>query len=83
MDVEQFKQDVREGRIEVARLVELIVTLQRELQAARRRIEELERKHGGSGSAKVAEPFFARRPARPGLHRPRMSRTTDEPRSAT
>jgi len=60
MDVEQFKDDVREGRSEVDRLVELIVTQQRELQAARRRIEELERKLGGPGSAKIDQPFSMR-----------------------
>lgn len=60
MDVEQFKNDVRQGRIDVDRLVELVVTLQRELQAARQRNEELERKLGGSGSAKVDEPYSVR-----------------------
>jgi transposase len=39
--VDQLKQDVREGRISADRLLELVVTLQRELQAARQRIEEL------------------------------------------
>ena len=57
MDVEQFKDDVREGRIDADRLVDLVVTLQRELQAAKRRIEELEKKLGGSPAEKVAEPF--------------------------
>ena len=42
------------------RLVDLIVTLQRQLDEARRRIEELERKLGGSPTAKVAEPFSVR-----------------------
>jgi transposase len=67
MDVEQFKDDVREGRIEVDRLVDLVVTLQRELQAtkqdldqARRRIEELERQRGGPPTPKVSEPFSVR-----------------------
>ena len=59
-DVAQLQQDVREGRITAERLVDLIVTLQRELQAARRRIEELEKKLGGSGTGKVAEPFSVR-----------------------
>jgi hypothetical protein len=59
MDVEQFKDDVREGRIDVDRLVDLVVTSQRELQAAKRRIEELEQKLGGSTS-KVDEPFSVR-----------------------
>ena len=60
MDAEQLKQDVREGRISVDRLVDLIVMLQRQLQEARRRIEELEKKLGGSGTAKVSEPFSMR-----------------------
>lgn len=60
MDAEQLKQDVREGRISVDRLVDLIVMLQRQLQEARQRIEELERKLGGSGTAKVSEPFSMR-----------------------
>ena len=57
---EQLKDDVRSGRIDVDRLVDLVVTLQRELQEARRRIEELEKKLGGSGTAKVEEPFSLR-----------------------
>ena len=36
MDVEQFKDDVGEGRIAVNRLVELVVTMQRELQGRSR-----------------------------------------------
>jgi hypothetical protein len=57
MDVEQFKDDVRQGRIDGDRLVELVVTLQRQLQSARRRIEELEKKLGGSPTEKLDEPF--------------------------
>ena len=48
MDVEQFKDDVREGRIGADRMVDLVVTLQHRLQQAKRRIEELEKKLGGS-----------------------------------
>lgn len=59
-DVEQLKRDVREGRIDADQLVALVVTLQRELQEARRRIEELEQKCGGSARVKVAEPFSLR-----------------------
>jgi len=65
--VKQLQQDVREGRIGAEGLVALVVTLQRELQAAHRqrddalrRIEELERKLGGSAPAKFAEPFSLR-----------------------
>lgn len=64
MDAEQFLEDARTGRIEVERLVELVVKLQRELQAAKqeldqakRRIEELEQKLGDSPTEKLAEPF--------------------------
>ena len=57
MDVEQFKEDVRSGRISIDRLVELVVTLAQKLERAERRIEELEKKLGGSGTAKSAEPF--------------------------
>jgi hypothetical protein len=60
MDVEQFKDDVREGRIDANRLVDLVVTLQRQLQAAKRRIDELEKKLGGLPTQKIAEPFSVR-----------------------
>ena len=60
MDVEQFKDDVREGRIDADRLVDLVVTLQRELQRAKLRIEELEKKLGGSPTVKIDEPFSLR-----------------------
>src|SRR5471030_2274419 len=63
--IEQLKQDVREGRVGVDRLIDVIVTQQRqlesalqELKAARQRIEELEKKVGGT--AKVGEPFSIR-----------------------
>jgi len=59
-DVEQLKKDVREGRIAPDRLVELLVTVQRQLQEANRRIEELEKKLGGSATVKTAEPFSMR-----------------------
>ena len=58
--IEQLKQDVREGRIGVDRLIDVIEMLQRQLQAALRRIEELEKKAGGTGAAKVDEPFSMR-----------------------
>ena len=58
--IEQLKQDVREGRISVDRLVELIVLLQRQLQEAKQRIEELEKKLGGSPTAKTDEPYSMR-----------------------
>lgn len=73
-DVEQLKRDVAGGQIGVDRLVELSVTLQRQLQAANaqlqvvngqlqaanKRIEELEQKQGAAPTAKVDEPFSLR-----------------------
>jgi hypothetical protein len=57
MDGEQLKDDVRTGRIEVDRLVDLLLALQRKLQDAQRRIEELEAKLGQSPTVKVEESF--------------------------
>jgi hypothetical protein len=59
-DIDQLKEDVRAGRIDSDRLVDLIVTLQRQLQVANKRVEELEKQLGGAGTAKVAEPFSMR-----------------------
>src|SRR5450755_3003569 len=65
--IEQLKQDVRDGRIGVDRLIDVIVTQQRKLEAAlqeltsaKQRIEELEKKLGGPPTAKVDEPFSMR-----------------------
>ena len=60
MDVEQLKDDVRQGRIEPARLIDLIAALQRQLLAANRRIEELEKELGKSPTEKLDEPFSVR-----------------------
>jgi hypothetical protein len=57
MDVEQLKQDVRDGRIDLDRLVDLIGMLQRQLDRANKRIAELEAKLGGSPTEKVDQPF--------------------------
>ncbi len=64
MDVEQLKQDVREGRVDALRLVEIVVTLQQrnlrqssELEAARKRIEQLEARIGGGPTQKLDQPF--------------------------
>jgi transposase len=73
MDAERLKQDVREGRIGVERLIDLIAWQQQQLQstqqqlqealkqleAARKRIEELEKKHGGP-TTKLDEPYSMR-----------------------
>ena len=53
---EQLQDDLRNGRIDAQRLVDLILTLQRKLQAAEQRIAELERQLPGAPPAKVAEP---------------------------
>jgi transposase len=68
--MEQFKQDVREGRIDAERLLDVIAMqqrqlemTQRELKAALQRIAELENKAGpptASGTAKVDQPFSVR-----------------------
>ena len=61
--IEQLKEDVRQGRVDVDRLIDVIVSLQRQLEAARQRIEELEKKLGGPGAptpAKVDQPFSMR-----------------------
>ena len=57
MDVEQFRDDIRCGRIDVDRLVDLVVTLNERLQRANDRIEELERKLATRPTEKIAEPF--------------------------
>jgi len=44
--IEQLKQDVRERRGDVDRLIDVILTLQRQLQAARQRIEAFEKNAG-------------------------------------
>jgi len=66
--IEQFKDDARSGRIDPDRLVELIATLQRELQAAKQRnveleqrIAELEKQQAAcSGAAKLDQAFSMR-----------------------
>ena len=64
---EQLKQDVREGRIGVDHLIDVIVTQQRqlesallELKSAQQQIAELKQKAGGTATAKVDEPFSMR-----------------------
>lgn len=59
-EIERLKEDARAGRIDSDRLIDLIVTLQRRLQEANQRIEELAKQLGGAGTAKVAEAFSMR-----------------------
>jgi transposase len=68
--IEQLKQDVRDGKVDLDRLIDALGTLQRQLattqrqlEAAKQRIAELEKKQGGPSSptgAKVDEPFSVR-----------------------
>jgi len=68
--IERLKQDARDGKVDLDRLIDVVVTLQRQLEttrrqleAAKQRIEELEKKQGGPAaptSAKVNEPFSMR-----------------------
>jgi transposase len=66
MDViEQLKEDLRNGRIDADRIVDLLVATQRGLQAAHQQIAELERqiaelKKQLPGAAKLDEPFSMR-----------------------
>jgi len=60
MDVEQLKEDVRQGRIKPERLVDLLAQLTGELQRAKERIGELEKKLGGSATVKLDQPFSVR-----------------------
>lgn len=61
MDVEQLKKDVREGRVDLERLVEVIAALQRQLQTANQRLAELEKQCGGGPTpGKVEQPFSVR-----------------------
>lgn len=57
---EQLKDDLRSGRLDPHRLVDLIVGLQRKLQAAEQRIADLEKQLAGSATTKVDEPFSVR-----------------------
>jgi transposase len=50
--IEQFKEDLRQGRIDANRLIDVIAMLQRQLEAAKQRIEELE-KNAGSPTTPV------------------------------
>ena len=81
---ENLKRDVREGRIEPERLIDLIVDLQSDLQTskdeleqARKRIEELEKQCGASTTAKTDEPYSMKaeekRQAKRGRKKPKTS----------
>lgn len=57
MDVEQLKQDVRDGRVDVDRLLDLMGALSRKLTEAHQRIRDLEEKLGGAATTKLDQPF--------------------------
>jgi transposase len=56
-DIEKLKQDVREGRIDPIRLVDLLAGVQHQLHAALQRISELEKLLPDAPAPKVDEPF--------------------------
>src|SRR5882672_7796462 len=57
--IETLRQDVQEGRIGAERLLDLLEMVLRRLDAANRRIEELEKIIAG-GTPKLDEPFSMR-----------------------
>jgi transposase len=59
-EIDRLKQEVRRGQIDPEQLIDLIAKLQRQLQEAKRRIEELEKKLGGSPTVKTAEAYSMR-----------------------
>src|ERR1700677_5164184 len=87
--IDKLRLDFREGRLDVERLFDVIVTLQRQLESAKQRIEELEKKLGGPATAKVNEAFSVRaeekrqearlkRKKRKPAHKSRRGRVTTE-----
>ena len=79
MDTEQLKQDIREGRIDLERLVDLIGMLQRQLDRANKRIAELEAKLGGSPTEKVDQPFSVKAEEQRQAERGKSSRKNNKP----
>jgi len=57
---EQLKDDLRTGRLQPDRLVDLYVASQHALQSAQQRIVDMEKQRGGSPTPKVDEPFSLR-----------------------
>jgi chromosome segregation ATPase len=53
--IDQLKEDLRQGRVDVNRLIDVIVALERQLEAARQRIAELEKKLGGPAAPAPAK----------------------------
>jgi len=85
MDVEQLRQDVREGRVKLEQLIELIVTQQHQLAAASARIRELEEaldelRKQFSPTAKLDEPFSVKAEEKRQAARGRKSKKKTKPR---
>jgi transposase len=58
--IETLREEVRAGRLSADRLVDLIASLQRQLLAAKERIEALEKRVGDPSLTKLEEPFSMR-----------------------
>jgi len=56
-DIEKLKQDVGDGLIDSARLVDLLVRSQQQLQATQLRIADLEKQLHGSATPKLDQPY--------------------------
>ncbi len=93
--VERIKDDLRDGRIDPVRLIGLLEAMQRqlrssqrELEAAKRRIADLEKQLDGAATTKVDEPFSmraeeSRQEARGKKRRQRKSRSSKRGRITT
>lgn len=87
MDVEQLKEDVRGGRIDANRLVDLVVSSQRQLQEtkqlldlANQRIAELEQKLGVKATVKLDKSFSVREEEKRQAKRGKKSRRPKRPK---
>lgn len=76
---EQLRQAVRDGRIDVDTLVELLLSAQEQLQRANRRIEELEKKLGGAPTVKTGEAYSMRAEEQRQQARGKKSRKRNKP----
>ncbi len=86
MEVEQLKDDVRQGRIGIDQLIDAIAAQSRQLQAANQRIAELEKKLaglekklGGAVTTKFDQPFSLRAEEQRQAARGKKSRSASDP----
>jgi transposase len=86
MEVEQLKDDVRQGRIGIDQLIDAIAAQSRQLQAANQRIAELEKKLaglekklGGAVTTKFDQPFSLRAEEQRQAARGKKSRKRQRP----